>query len=283
MDILLPRSDFVFKLIFGDSRNTDILASFLQAVIDLPAREYEEITVIDPHLKREYGDDKLGILDVRIMTKSGNEINVEIQVEPLPYLKERIVFYSSKMITQQINKSQAYNTIKRVICIVITGYTLLHENEKYHNKFQLYDKNTDTRFSDLLEINTLELSKIPKTEDNSELYNWIRFLKAKKKEELDMVADTNPNIQKAVGIVLELSADEAQRLIYEEHEKVRMDNLVRYYGGFEDGEAEGEAKAKANTARITKLFLKQYTPERISKELNLPMEYVTGFLNMVQD
>jgi hypothetical protein len=37
--ILSPKNDFVFKLIFGDQRNTDILADFLKAALKLPAEE----------------------------------------------------------------------------------------------------------------------------------------------------------------------------------------------------------------------------------------------------
>jgi predicted transposase/invertase (TIGR01784 family) len=77
-DILSPKSDFIFKLIFGDERNIDILQNFLQAVLDLDASEYSKIAVVDPHLKREAEEDKLGVLDVKIHTTSGNVIDVEI-------------------------------------------------------------------------------------------------------------------------------------------------------------------------------------------------------------
>ena len=46
--LLSVRLDLVFKLIFGDQRNTDILASFLKSVLDIPEEEYEQITVVDP-------------------------------------------------------------------------------------------------------------------------------------------------------------------------------------------------------------------------------------------
>ena len=50
---LLPvKSDFVFKLIFGDQRNVDILADFLKSVLDIPEAEYEKLTIVDPHVKR---------------------------------------------------------------------------------------------------------------------------------------------------------------------------------------------------------------------------------------
>ena len=48
---LLPvKSDFVFKLIFGDQRNVDILAAFLKSVLDIPDAEYDRLTIVDPHI-----------------------------------------------------------------------------------------------------------------------------------------------------------------------------------------------------------------------------------------
>ena len=56
--VLLPViSDFIFKLIFGDQRNVDILGEFLKAVLDIPDSEYDHITVVDPictHLINQY-------------------------------------------------------------------------------------------------------------------------------------------------------------------------------------------------------------------------------------
>ena len=61
---LLPvTSDFIFKLIFGDQRNIDILTGFLKAVLDMPESEYDHITIVDPHIKKESQDDKYGILE----------------------------------------------------------------------------------------------------------------------------------------------------------------------------------------------------------------------------
>ncbi|MFP3040604.1 Rpn family recombination-promoting nuclease/putative transposase, partial [Treponema primitia] len=50
--------DYVFKLIFGDQRNIDILAGFLKVALNLPEAEYDSLTIVDPNLKREFADDK---------------------------------------------------------------------------------------------------------------------------------------------------------------------------------------------------------------------------------
>jgi len=82
-------------------------------------------------------------------------------------MRERIVYYPSKMITEQMSKSDPYHKVKKVISIVITDYKLITENKYYHNTYHLYDKNTDSTFSDVLSINTLELPKLPSDRDNS--------------------------------------------------------------------------------------------------------------------
>lgn len=92
------------------------------------------------------------------------------------------------MITEQISKGESYKHIKKVISIVIADYTLIKENSDYHNTYRLYDKITGSEFTDVLEINTLELSKLSQNEDKSELWNWLTFLKSKKKEEFEMIA-----------------------------------------------------------------------------------------------
>ena len=93
---LLPvTSDFIFRLIFGDQRNTDILAEFLKAVLDIPENEYESIAIVDSHVKKESYDNKFGILDVKLSTKSGTVVNVEIQVWPIPEMKHRSIYYIS--------------------------------------------------------------------------------------------------------------------------------------------------------------------------------------------
>jgi len=66
--ILLPRMDVIFKLLFGDKRNIEILKDFLKSILDLPHDEYDNLTLEDTHIKRESLKDKLGIVDVRLTT-----------------------------------------------------------------------------------------------------------------------------------------------------------------------------------------------------------------------
>ncbi|MDR3232251.1 MAG: hypothetical protein LBT46_01050, partial [Planctomycetaceae bacterium] len=50
------------------------------------AEEYGSLAIVDPHLKREGFDDKPGVLDVKMNTKSGEVTDAEIQVENVPQM-----------------------------------------------------------------------------------------------------------------------------------------------------------------------------------------------------
>ncbi|MCL1793959.1 MAG: Rpn family recombination-promoting nuclease/putative transposase [Oscillospiraceae bacterium] len=235
---LSPKSDIIFKLLFGDERSIDMLTDFLKAVLRLPADEYEEVIIVDPHLLREYDRDKLGILDVKVKTKTKKVIDIEIQVEPTPGFKERIIYYSSKMVTEQIGSSEKHHEIKRVISIIITNYELIKKSPKYHHRFVLYDPENGVEFTDLIEVNTLELQKIPEAEDGTELWNWLKFLSAERKEDLEMIAERSPQVKKAVVRLMELSNDERMRLLYESRQKMEWDIQSRERGAIKTREHE---------------------------------------------
>ncbi|MCL2405924.1 MAG: Rpn family recombination-promoting nuclease/putative transposase [Defluviitaleaceae bacterium] len=221
-NFLSPKSDIIFKLLFGDEKSIEILTDFLKAVLDIPESDYEDVTIVDPHLLRQHEGDKLGILDVKVKTKSKKIIDIEIQVKPKPNLEKRVVLYLSKMVAEQVGAGIDYSKIQRAISIIITDYTLKSNNNKYHNRFSLADE-TGEQFTDILEVNTLELSKLPETEDGTLLWEWMKFLKSESKEEFDMIAERNPVINKAVVRLAELSQDERTRMLYESRQMLEWD------------------------------------------------------------
>ena len=237
--------DFVFKKVFGSAANVEVLKDFLMSVLDLPAEEYQGLTLVDTHLKRDYIDDKMGILDLIIHTPSGQIINVEIQLALHPFMRERLIFYTSGLIKEQIGAGDPYEAIKRVICILITDWVMVKDSHAYHNRYRLYDKKTGSELTDLVEVNVLELPKVPKESDRSPLWSWLRFISAEEEEEAAMLKDDNPHIEKAFGILKLLSGDEEVRFMAEARQKAIMDYNARYDGGWRDGKAQGREEGLA--------------------------------------
>jgi predicted transposase/invertase (TIGR01784 family) len=234
-DILPPTDDWIFKLLFGDERNKSMLIDLLKSFVELPDEEYE-LTFMDTHLKPEAGDDKLGILDVKVRTKSGKVIDIEIQVNPVRSIGKRISFYKSKLIVEQIAKGDYYSVIEKVICVCITDYVLFQDKTDYLNSFRFFNPRNGLCFEEIPEeVYTLELPKVPALSDGSAVWQWTQFLRAKRKEEFEMVAVQNPEIRKAVDTLYELSADERTRAEYELHMRAVRDRAWLRQDGYEAG------------------------------------------------
>jgi len=272
------KSDVVFRLFFADERNKEFLIGFLKSVLRLPEEDYDEIEIADPHLLREYPDDKLGIIDIKLHTKSRKVVHIEIQLSVTPEMRERIVFYGAKLITEQMGSGDEYGTIRKVISIVITDEKLLPISLKYHHRFTLYDPEAEIELTDIMEINTLELAKLPAGTDGTVLYDWARFIAAESEEELKMIAERNPQVSKAVVKLRELSADERARDLFERREKERRDifSLKKWawQEGLQEGRQEGRQEGMLVVAR--NLLLADDSTDKIVQVTGLTHEEVEG-------
>ena len=243
-----PRNDAVFKYLFG--QHVDILQSFLENVLDLSSEEYQGIKCIDTH-QRNDPESKLTILDLKIETKSGKLIDVEMQILLLKSLIQRILFYLSQMLVDQLKPGQQYKDLKRVISVLIINDEMFPEDALLHHCFRFVDRRTDIELTNLMEINFLELSKARKKETiDSPLDAWLKFLAADKKEEFMLLAEQNVGLRSACMVLKELSADEKTRLEAEQREKAWRDEMDRLYGAKEEGIKIGKEIGKEEGIQI---------------------------------
>ena len=224
--ILLPKVDVIFRLLFGDKRNIEILKDFLKSILDLADDEYKSIALGDTHLKRETVGDKLGIVDVMLTTTSGKIVHIEMQVLEQDDFPERITYYNAKMLVTQLKSGDNYK-FQKTISIVISDFDIVEDSPKCHHKFQLNDVETGVKFTDVIEINTLELGKIPTKDESKKKYDWLRFLKAEREEEFDMLAQKSPVLKQAVVELKRLSQTEEAQRIYDARQKAIWDEKSR--------------------------------------------------------
>jgi predicted transposase/invertase (TIGR01784 family) len=247
-ELLSPKNDFLFKYIFADPNNKDILEDFLKSILTIPEQEYKKITIVDPNLLRRHKKGKLGILDIRVETTSGYAIDIELQIEPFMGMEQRVIWYNSKLLAEQAIKGQKYHTLKKVISVVITNYLLRPKDEGYHNIFHLMNTVTKKSFCDILEIVTLELPKVAMRDNirrnprEEKLIRWLRFFKAKTREEYMTIAKGYPLIWRAFELVAQASGNEKQRKLYQQRERDWMDYQLRMSGAYTEGEQRANEK-----------------------------------------
>jgi len=238
-----PLSDFVFARIFGEQRNIDNTKAFLKTLLDIPADDYDELTVDNPILGKLFKHGKTPVVDLKLKTKSGKIIHIELQVEKKANLRSRILYYAARLIGDQLRWGDDYDELHQVISIVICNHRLLEE-DSYINVYELRnDKNHC--FTNLLRFVILELPKLPKVKDSA-VWPWLRFLKCRKKEEFEMLSRKYPELEKPVFCTRKMSLLEKWRDIRFHKNLWKTDERMLMLQAKMDGQEEAKLKIARN-------------------------------------
>lgn len=73
--IMKPKVDFCFKELMADDF---VRQGFIAAILNIRPGEIVKTELLPTHLRKEHKDDKLGILDVRVVLEDGTQLDMEI-------------------------------------------------------------------------------------------------------------------------------------------------------------------------------------------------------------
>ena len=93
--IMKPKVDFCFKELMEEP---EVRRGFISAVLGIRPEEIIQTTLLPTHLRKESQEEKLGILDVRVLLNGDIQINMEMQVAPLNYGRSGHYFIWEKCI-----------------------------------------------------------------------------------------------------------------------------------------------------------------------------------------
>lgn len=156
--IMKPKVDFAFKEIMMDEKAR---AGFLAAVLHINPEDIKETQILNTSLRKLHEDDKLGILDVRILLNNDMEIDAEIQLSELEVWADRSLFYTSKMFTEQIEKGQKYDVFKKCVSISVLGFKMFKNEPDFYSCFHIREDTRNFMYTDKMEFHVIELSKLP--------------------------------------------------------------------------------------------------------------------------
>lgn len=246
--LMKPRVDFAFKEIMMDEKAR---TGFLAAVLHINPEDIKETQILDTNLRKLHEDDKLGILDMRVLLNNNTEIDTEIQLSELKVWPDRSLFYTSKMFTEQIEKGQKYDVFKKCVNISILGFKLFKNEPDFYSCFHIREDTRGFIYTDKMEFHVIELPKLPKElkENCNSLELWAKFINAEKKEELDMIAKQNVYIQSAYDRLQVISQDKQKRMEYEARQKALFDYNQFMYEAEQRGREEGREEEKLAIAK----------------------------------
>ena len=243
--VVKAKLDIIFKKLFADPKNEDILKAFISDILDIPLKDIKNIEITNPELVPESIDEKFVRIDVKL-TVNDTLVNIEIQINNEGFFEDRSLYQWSRLFVSDLKRGQEYSELKRCITINIINFNLFSCGT-YHSSFSLREDTRYERLTDKCAIHFFELKKInkqkPNTADRKEL--WMQLIDAESEEEFDMLAKTNIEpIQKAVVAVREMDGDEKVRELAFQRETALRDRASALRFSREEGKREGLEEGK---------------------------------------
>jgi predicted transposase/invertase (TIGR01784 family) len=269
------KNDIAFRKIFGNENKKEILISFLNAVLKLDGnKKITWVEILNPYQLPIVLGAKSTILDVKAKDKTGNEYIVEMQVTDKIGFAKRVVYYSAKSYSAQLNVGEEYYTLKPTIFIGILNFEFL-ESKSYISRHLILDAETQEHTLKDLDFNFIELPKFNKKEQElqSLVEKWVYFIKN---------ADTLPVIPPNID-------DEGLQSAYQEadrHTWAKADVEAYEYSRIRETDDKAEkmlveekAKKEEKFEMATKAIKKGFDNETIMDLTDLTVEQIERLRN----
>ena len=257
------RRDLVFKTIFENKKNWDLLKRLIEEVI------HEEVEV-ERILLSELNNDRVRIrrkvLDVIVKTKK-DRINIEINSSNYNYFKRRNAAFIFKLYSDSLDSGESYNDMERIIQI---NLSVEQENTSHFpliSEYTLHDKYLNRDYIDNLKIYEINITEMARLCYNGEKEMCLLGMLDMDYEELvDIKGDKYMDKLKKEAIKVN-SDDEMIKLMSDEDEERLYVNTLK-----EIGKEEG---IKEYTIEMVKKMLdKKFDIELISELSGLSKEEI---------
>lgn len=191
------KRELVFRTLFGSNENKDILADFLQPILEYPKEKFEKIEILNPYL---FESD----IGVKIKTNDDEYLDVDIQLKEQGGSRRDDVISALELfgVGMGENNGEFLHDSKKKRCISIVIYpeqNVIEESKNYHETFSMRNSESSFIFTNSFEVHTLEICKIPK-DDNSKLAMWLRLLDIENND-LESIAKQGKEFKKACEII----------------------------------------------------------------------------------
>jgi predicted transposase/invertase (TIGR01784 family) len=281
-----PLVDFAFKKIFGSEPNKDLLIAFLNEVFRGRKHIVDLVYNKNEH-PGDLRDEDAAIFDLLCTGDKGERFIIEIQRGRQGYFKERALFYTSRLISDQAPKGKrsewAYYLTEVYLVALLEDFTLqVSPAHEYLHDICLCNRDTGEIFYDKLGYTYVELIKFVKkdTELETDLDRWLYVLKHLSQMDKIPVYLRKPIFEKLFSIAEYTNLTKEEKTMYDSSLKYKWDNKnVLDYAvkeGIEKGIAQGMAQGKLEEAIAIARELKKegLTIEFIAKTTKLSIEEI---------
>jgi predicted transposase/invertase (TIGR01784 family) len=150
MMFINPKTDFAFKKIFGSKESTDILISFLNAILHQGKEVIVDLVILDPYQAPRIKGMKDSFLDIKATLRNHQTVIIEMQVLNTLGFEKRILYNAAKAYSTQLRVGEDYTLLNPIIAVTITDFEMFPDHQKVVSSYALREKEEMTTYSDIL-------------------------------------------------------------------------------------------------------------------------------------
>src|SRR5580692_9583758 len=259
-----PKTDVVFKRIFGGEARKPLLMALLNDLLELTGtHRIRSVQHFSLEQRVTAPKSKLSILDVKCTTKSGRRFVVEMQVLPVEGFEKRVVYNASKAYVLQLRAADDYPKMCDVVGVTICNFELWPKTLKGKggkvpmlSRWRMQEQESGHKALGQVQYAFLELPKYSAGEDPETLIDkWAYFfLEAKNLEVVPPALSEGP-FREALEIARKSTFTEAELLEYDRAKMAEQDERGRIAFAHRQGEHKGEIRGEIKARRATLLRL----------------------------
>jgi predicted transposase/invertase (TIGR01784 family) len=281
-----PKTDVVFKRIFGGEAHKPLLIALLNDLLELKGtRRIRSVRHFSLEQRITAPKSKLSIVDVKCTTASGRRFVVEMQVLPVEGFEKRVVYNASKAYVMQLRGGDDYPKLCDVVGVTICDFKLWPTKIKGQgfkvpmlSRWRMQEQKSGHKGLKQIQYVFVELPKYGAGKAPETLIDkWAYFFREAKNLEVIPPALSEGPFREALEIARRSSFTEAE---WEEYERAKMAeqdergaiSLARQEGS-KEGEIKGEvreaARAVLTVLRVRGIAVPDAARERILAEKDL--------------
>ena len=164
-----PFSDGIFKMLMANVAKPERTVKFLNAMLMLSGANAIKTFSLGVPENPGVLDDKAAIFDIYGITEAGNPVLIEVQQNFNTLFIDRLIYYTSRVISRTVKKSKDYNLPHIYVLSLLTENqfplernTYLHHAQLVRNRHLFYEK---------LDIYLIEIEKFFAIDDRTKPEN----------------------------------------------------------------------------------------------------------------
>ena len=273
-----PKTDFVFKRIFGAEARRPLLAALLNHLLELDGdRRIVDLVHLSGEQHVDIPELKLSIVDVKCTDASGRRFVVEMQVLKVEGFEKRVVYNASKAYVMQLRNADRYPDLCDVVAVTICNFNLWPDEDRpghftipMLSRWRMQEQHTGERGLPQISYVFLELPKYQGGDaPGSFADRWAYFFREAK--DLDGVppALADPPFREALEVASTATFTPAEWDAYDRAKMAEQDARGAITVARAEGEREGEIRGKLEGERTGEIRGKRSALLRVLARVGL--------------